>query len=125
MKSRLPGLSPLLKSTRREGNMVLPGYFRKLMGWCPMKNSLGKRKQENNYPDFKLENGSIQLEPYPADPHESRILKVQVSLFDGEWVLWALIITFAALIVSLLLWTYSRDGSCLIILSRNLCVNHL
>lgn len=91
--------------------------FRKMMGWCPMKNSLGKRWQEDTFPGFKLKNESIQLNPSPLDPHESRIPKVQVSLFD----LWALIITvfvsIISFITSLLVWAYIPEDSFLIIFS--------
>ncbi|HIH94210.1 TPA: DUF1673 family protein [Methanosarcina acetivorans] len=89
--------------------------IRKMMGWCPMKNSLGKRKQENNYPDFKFENGIVELGSSPADLQGNRIFKVHVNLFP-EW--WAVIIILFALIISLLLWTYSPESSFLIILSE-------
>jgi hypothetical protein len=88
--------------------------IKKLMGWCPVKNSLRK---EDNYPNFKLENRNIQLVPSPLDMHESRILKVRVSLFDGKWVLWVLIITFFTIIVSLFFWTCIPEGSYLVIFS--------
>ena len=88
--------------------------IKKLMGWCPVKNSLRK---EDNYPNFKLENRNIQLVPSPLDMHESRILKVRVSLFDGKWVLWVLIITFFTIIVSLFFWTCVPEGSNLVIFS--------
>ncbi|MGI5990846.1 MAG: DUF1673 family protein [Methanosarcina sp.] len=87
---------------------------KKLMGWCPMKNSLRNGREEDNYPDFKLENRNIQLVPSPLDLHESRILKARVSLFDGKWVL---IITFFTIIVSLFFWTCIPEGSYLVIFS--------
>ncbi|AKB30604.1 hypothetical protein MSSIT_3885 [Methanosarcina siciliae T4/M] len=89
--------------------------IRKLMGWCPMKKSLWKRKQEDNYPDFKLENRIVELGSSPVNLQESRIFKAQVNLFP-DW--WALIILVFALIISLLLWTYSPESSFLIILSK-------
>lgn len=87
------------------------------MGWCPMKNSLAKGWQEDNFPNFKLEDRNIQLVPSPVNLHGSRIPKVRVSLFDGKWVLWALIITFFTIIVSLFFWTCSPEGSYLVIFS--------
>ncbi|AAM07839.1 DUF1673 family protein [Methanosarcina acetivorans] len=64
-----------------------------------------------------MENGSIQLNPSPMDTPESRIPKVQVSLFD----FWALIITvfvsIISFITSLLVWAYIPEDSFLIIFS--------
>ncbi|WP_048066002.1 DUF1673 family protein [Methanosarcina acetivorans] len=81
------------------------------------KKSLQKGWQEGNYPFFKMENGSIQLNPSPMDTPESRIPKVQVSLFD----FWALIITvfvsIISFITSLLVWAYIPEDSFLIIFS--------
>ena len=85
------------------------------MGWCPMKDSLGKGRQEDSYPCFELENGSIHFGSSPLGPHESRILKLQVSLFPECW---AVIIILFTLIISLLLWTYSPEDSFLMILSE-------
>lgn len=90
---------------------------KKLMGWCPVKNSLRKGRKEDNYSDFKLEKGNIELGSSSIDLHENRILKVRVSLFDGRWVLWALIITFFTIIVSLFFWTCVPEGSNLVIFS--------
>ena len=96
-------------------NTMTMEYIKKLMGWCPMKNSLGKRKQENNYPDFKLENGIIELVSSPVDLQEGRTFKVQVDFFP-EW--WALVTMFSTLIIFLLLWTYSPESSFLTVLSE-------
>ncbi|WP_390175967.1 DUF1673 family protein [Methanosarcina siciliae] len=81
----------------------------------PDEKSLWKRKQEDNYPDFKLENRIVELGSSPVNLQESRIFKAQVNLFP-DW--WALIILVFALIISLLLWTYSPESSFLIILSK-------
>lgn len=94
--------------------MVFSKHIRKLMGWCPMKNSLQKEGKEDYFFSFKLENGS-QLVPSSTSMQEGKVLKAQVSLFP-EW--WAVIILFFTLIVSLLLWTYSPTDSFLIILAE-------
>ncbi|MGA9187214.1 MAG: DUF1673 family protein [Methanosarcina sp.] len=78
--------------------MTFMKYFKKLMGWCPTKNSFQKERQEDYLSDFKLENGNIQLSSSPADLQEGRTLKVQASLFDWWWVSRVLIITFFILI---------------------------
>ncbi|KKG07493.1 DUF1673 family protein [Methanosarcina sp. 2.H.A.1B.4] len=90
--------------------------IRKMMGWCPMKNSFGKGRREDCFSGFKLENGS-QTVPSPVNLHGSRIPKVRVSLFDGRWVLWALIITLFTIIISLFFWTCIPEGSYLVIFS--------
>ncbi|HII80943.1 MAG TPA: DUF1673 family protein [Methanosarcina sp.] len=97
--------------------MVFSRYIRKFMGWCPMKNSLQKDGQEDCFSEFKLENRNIQLVQSPLDMHENRIFKLRVSLFDGRWVLWALIITLFTIIVSLFFWTCVPEGSNLVIFS--------
>ncbi|MDI9396113.1 MAG: DUF1673 family protein [Euryarchaeota archaeon] len=74
--------------------------IKKLMGWCPMKNSHQKDGQEDFFSEFKLENRNIQPVQSPLDMRENRIFKVRVSLFDGSWILWALIITLFTIIVS-------------------------
>jgi hypothetical protein len=94
--------------------MTFVKYFRKLMSWCPMKNSFGKGRREDCFSGFKLENGSQKV-PSPADMQEKIIYNVQVSLFPE---LWAVIIILFALIISLLLWTYSPEDSFSIILSE-------
>ena len=94
--------------------MVFEEHFKKLLGWCPMKDYLKKDRQEGCFSEFKLENRNIQLVPSPLDLHESRILKARVSLFDGRWVL---IITFFTIIVSLFFWTCIPEGSYLVIFS--------
>lgn len=96
--------------------MFFVKYFKKLMGWCPTKNSLQNERQEGCFSDLKLENENIQLSS-PADLQEGRILKVEASLFDWWWVSRLFIITFFTLIISLLLWTFSPEDSYLIIFS--------
>ncbi|AYK15062.1 MAG: DUF1673 family protein [Methanosarcina flavescens] len=91
--------------------------IKKLLGWCPMKDYLKKDGQEGCFPEFKLENRNIQLVPSSLGLHESGILKVRASLFDGGWVLWILIITFFTIIVSLFFWTCIPEGSYLVIFS--------
>jgi len=78
--------------------MAFLKYFRKLIGWCPMKNSLKKERQEKCFSSFKLENGS-QLASSPADLQESKVLKAQV-LYRGYGI--AKII-FSALIIFIIL----------------------
>lgn len=85
------------------------------MGRCSPKNSFGKKTQENRFYGFKLGNISSQQSSSPTDLQERKIIKAQVNIFP-EW--WAVIIIFSALIVSLLLWTYSPEDSFLIILSE-------
>lgn len=97
--------------------MAFAKYFRKLMGWCPMKDSRKKERQEDFFSVFNSENRNLQLMPSPASLQESRVLKARVSLVDSRWVLWILIIVFFTLIVSLLLWAYSPEGSFLILFS--------
>lgn len=97
--------------------MVFEEHFKKLLGWCPMKDYLKKDGQEGCFPEFKLENRNIQLVPSSLGLHESGILKVRASLFDGGWVLWILIITFFTIIVSLFFWTCIPEGSYLVIFS--------
>ncbi len=95
--------------------MVFPGYFRKLMGWCPMKDSLREERREDSFPGFKLETRSIQLSSSPLGLEESRILKAHVSLFPG-WG--AVIIILFAAVSSFLLWIYSHENSFLFTLSE-------
>jgi hypothetical protein len=96
-------------------------YFeqiKKLMGWCPMKDSLRKERQENFFSGFKSKNGNLQLGSSPTGLQESKVLKAHVSFIDGRWILWVLIIVFFTLIVSLLTWAYnSPEGSFLILFS--------
>ena len=75
-----------------------------------MKDYLKKDGQEGCFPEFKLENRNIQLVPSSLGLHESGILKVRASLFDGRWILWILIITFFTIIVSLFFWTCIPEG---------------
>ncbi|AKB34500.1 hypothetical protein MSSIH_3810 [Methanosarcina siciliae HI350] len=93
--------------------MTVIEAFRKLMGWCPMKNSLGNGWQEGNYPFSKMGNGSIQLDPSPVNLRRNKILKVRYSLFDR----WTVIVAIFTLIISLLLWIYIPEDSFLIIFS--------
>ena len=58
--------------------MVFTELFRKLMGWCPMKDSLRKGRQEDFISRFKPENKSLQLMPSPAGLQEGKVLKAQV-----------------------------------------------
>jgi hypothetical protein len=97
--------------------MVFIEYFRKLMGWCPKKDSLRKGRQEVFFSGFKSENGNLQLMPPPAGMQESRVLKARASLVDSGWALWVLIIIFFIVIVSFLLWIFSPEGSFLVIFS--------
>jgi len=90
-------------------------YMKKLMGWCPTKNSPQNQMQENCFLDFKLENGNIQLGS--ADLQDSRTLKVQASFFDWWWISRILIVTFFTLVISFLFWTFSPEDSYLIIFS--------
>jgi hypothetical protein len=94
-----------------------PRYIKKLMGWCPTKNSLQNEMQEGCFSNVKLENINIQLSPASTDLQESRTLNVRVSLFDSRWITIALIITFFTIIISLLLWVYVPEDSYLIIFS--------
>jgi len=95
--------------------MTLVKYFRKLMGWCPMKDSLREERWEDCLPGFELENRSLQLSSSPVGLQESRIFKAQVSLFPGWGAI--RIILFAA-VSSFLLWIYSHENSFLFILSQ-------
>jgi Protein of unknown function (DUF1673) len=54
--------------------MVFNEYFRKLMGWCPLKDSLQKGRQEEFFSEFKSENGN-RLVPSSTGLRESKILK--------------------------------------------------
>ncbi|WP_292389086.1 DUF1673 family protein [Methanosarcina sp. UBA5] len=92
-------------------------YIKKLMGWCPTKNSFQNEIQEGCFSNVKLENGNIQLSSSPADLQEGRFLKVQTSLFDWWWMSRLLIVTAITLIISSLLWTFSSEDSYLIIFS--------
>ena len=50
-------------------------YFRKLMGWCPMKDSPRKVRKDDFFFWFKSENGNLQLVPSPASLQEGKVLK--------------------------------------------------
>ncbi|MDW5548897.1 DUF1673 family protein [Methanosarcina sp.] len=92
-------------------------YIKKLMSWCPMKNSFQNQIQEGYFSGFEFENRSTQLSSSPADLQEGRFLKVQASLFDWWWMSRLLIVTAITLIISLLSWTFSSEDSYLIIFS--------
>lgn len=91
--------------------------IKKLMGWCPMKDSLIKERQEDFFSGFKSKNGNLQLMPSPTSPQESRILKARASIFDDRWILWIVIIALFTFMVSLLIWVYSPEGSFLVLFS--------
>jgi Protein of unknown function (DUF1673) len=57
-------------------------HIKKLMGWCPKKDSLRKGRQEDFFSDFKSENESLQLMPYPAGLQEGKVLKAQ-AMYKG------------------------------------------
>ena len=94
--------------------MAFAKYFRKLMGWCPMKDSRKKERQEDFFSGFNSENGNHQLMPSPVSLQDSRILKARASIISGWWVVTIIFFIFVA---SLLLWIYSPEGSFLIIFS--------
>jgi hypothetical protein len=96
---------------------VVYEQIKKLMGWCPMKDSRKKERQEDFFSGFRSENGSLQISSSPASLGESRTLKACASIFDNRWILWIVIITFLTFIVSLLIWTFSPEGSFLILFS--------
>lgn len=91
--------------------------LRKLMGWCPMKSSLGKRAQIDCSSGFKSVNRSIQLDSSLVNPHENRIPKVQVSLFDFEALITTIFVSIISFTTSLLVWAYIPEDSFLIIFS--------
>jgi hypothetical protein len=93
--------------------MAFAKYFRKLMGWCPKKDSRKKERQEVFFSGFKLENGS-QLVPSSTGLQDRRILKARASILSGWWVV---TIIFLIFIASWLLWIYSPEGSFLILFS--------
>lgn len=59
--------------------MTLVKYFKKLMGWCPMEDSLKNEGRGNNYFSFELEKWDQQV-PSPADLQEGKILKAHATL---------------------------------------------
>lgn len=81
-------------------------YINKLMGWCPMKNSLRKEKQENYFSGFKPESRRW-LAPSPASLQESKVLKGR-ALYRGYGTV-KIIVT--ALVISLILGLCSPVGS--------------
>jgi len=89
-------------------------YIKKLMGWCPMRDSLRNGNQEHFFSEFKSGNWNIQLIPSPTSLQDSRILKARASIFGG-W--WGVIIIALAGVSSMVLRTYSPEGSFLILFS--------
>jgi hypothetical protein len=96
----------------KEYEMTFVKYFRKLMGWCPMKDSLQREKHEENFPGFKLENMS-QLVP-PSTSLEGKVLKAQVSLSKDNGIAEFAILE---LIIVIILAIYSSGSSVFKILS--------
>lgn len=93
--------------------MIFVKYFRKLMGWCPMKNSLGKGWKENYLSGFKLENRSIQPVPSSMGSHESRILRARVTFLDFWTIIIIIFALITSLIISFILWAYIPEDSLL------------
>jgi Protein of unknown function (DUF1673). len=94
--------------------MFFGKYFRKLMGWCPMKDYFEKEWQKANFPGFKLENRSIQPVPSTIDSHEIRILGARVTLLDSWTILIIIFALITSLTISFILWTYIPEDSFLI-----------
>jgi hypothetical protein len=84
----------------------LEKYFRKLMCWCPMKDSLLKGRQEDFLSGFKSENGN-GLISFSIGLREGRVLRTQFSLFPDIWDI--PIIIFAPTIV-FMIWTGIYDS---------------
>ncbi len=72
-------------------------YIRKLMGWCPMKDSLRKERQEDFFSGFKSENESFQLMPSPAGLQEGKVLKAQ-AMYKGLGIAKILFLMLVALL---------------------------
>lgn len=68
---------------KKDNSELRVQIYKKLMGWCPTKNSLQNQMQEGCLSNFKLESGNIQLSSSPADLQEGRLLKVQASPLTG------------------------------------------
>ncbi|HII02966.1 TPA: DUF1673 family protein [Methanosarcinaceae archaeon] len=94
--------------------MVFPGYLRKLMGWCPMKDSFREERKEANFPGFKLETRSIQPVRSTTDSHESRILRARVTFLDFWTIIIIIFALITSLIISFILWAYIPEDSFLI-----------
>jgi hypothetical protein len=81
--------------------MTLVKYFKKLMGWCPIEDSINKEGREDSCFSFELENWG-QPVPSPADLQEGKILKGQVSFSrDG-----GIVKMTSALLIILILMIY-------------------
>ena len=80
--SRLQRLNNFLQGKRKAYEMVFTELFRKLMGWCPMKDSLLKGRQEDFISRFKPENKGLQLMPFPAGLQEGKVLTAQ-AMYKG------------------------------------------
>lgn len=107
MKPRQQGLNHLLKSIVKAYEMAFARYLRKLMGWCPMKDSLRKGRQENFFSDFKSENGNLQLMPSPAGLQEGKVLKAHVILSRDAGIVKT---TLALLIILILSMAVSMNS---------------
>jgi hypothetical protein len=77
--------------------MAFIEYLRKLMGWCPMKDSIRKGRQEDSYSGFKSENGSFQLMPFPSGLQESKVIKAQ-AMYKGLGIAKILFLMLVALL---------------------------
>lgn len=97
--------------------MAFTEYLRKLMGWCPMKDSFRNGRQDCFFSGLKSEKGNFQCESSPVSLQERKALKARASIFDDRWILWLIIIIFFTAIVSLFIWVYSPEGSFLILFS--------
>lgn len=64
-----------------------------------------------------LRNESFQLGSSPIDLHGKRTLKARASVIDPGWILRVLVVGFFTVIVSLLIWIFSPEGSFIIIFS--------
>lgn len=85
--------------------MAFIEYFRKFMGWPPLKDSLRKGRNDDFFSEFKHENGN-RLISSSTGLQEGRVLRTQVSLFPDIWDI--PIIIFASIIV-FMTWTGTYD----------------
>ena len=84
-----------IKNVLKAYEMTLVKYFKKLMGWCPMEDSLKNEGRGNNYFSFELEKWDQQV-PSPADLQEGKILKAHATLSrDGGIVKISLMLLIA------------------------------
>jgi|GEM_PF-5274836 len=64
--------------------MTLVKWFRKLMGWCPIEDSIKKNGRKDSCFSFELKKWSQQV-PSPTSLQEGKILKTHVSFLEmGE-----------------------------------------